>query len=209
MVVAYTDRLTEHLEGRLEPHAQQWASYVVEGATRLQALIEGLLEFSRVRPEEAEFVEIECEAVLRRALANLHAAIEESGAAITHDQLPTISADAVQLLQLMQNLIGNGLKFRSHEHAPQIHVGCARDGDDWHLTFTDNGIGVDATDADRIFVLFQRLHSKDAYAGAGIGLALCKKIVDAHHGAIWVQSERAAGATFHVLLPAGLAESHR
>ncbi len=203
MVVTYTDRLGEHLEGKLEPRAQEWANYVVEGATRMQSLIEGLLEFSRVRPEEAEFVRIDCEVVLRRALANLQAAIHESGAQITHDPLPTISADAVQLLQLLQNLVGNAVKFQG-DAVPVIHVGCERDGAHWHFSVADNGIGIDSGDAERIFVLFQRLHSKDAYAGAGIGLALCKKIVDAHHGRIWVQSAPGAGATFHWLLPAAM-----
>jgi PAS domain S-box-containing protein len=204
MVVTYTDRLGEHLAGTLEPRAQEWADYVVEGASRMQSLIEGLLEFSRVRPEEAEFVEIDCEVVMRRALANLQAAILESDAQITTDRLPTIRADAVQLLQLFQNLIGNALKFRGDE-PPLIHLGCTRDGDgNWHFQVRDNGIGIDAGDAERIFVLFQRLHSKDTFPGAGIGLALCKKIVDAHQGRIWVQSEPGAGATFHWLLPAAI-----
>jgi light-regulated signal transduction histidine kinase (bacteriophytochrome) len=201
MVVTYTDKLAEHLDGQLDDRSREWANYVVEGATRMQSLIEGLLEFSRVRPEEAEFTVVDCEVVLRRALANLHAAIAESGATLTHDPLPTISADALQLLQLFQNLLGNALKFRG-PGPPAIHIGCRREADDWHLSVTDNGIGIGAEDSDRIFVLFERLHSKDDYAGAGIGLALCKKIVDAHHGRIWVQSERGAGATFHCLLPA-------
>ena len=203
MVVAYTDRLGEHLAGKLDPRAQEWANYVVEGASRMQSLIEGLLEFSRVRPEEAEFIEVDCEIVLRRALANLQAAIHETGATITHEPLPTVSADAVQLLQLFQNLIANALKFRGDE-PPAVHVGCAREGGEWHFSVSDNGIGIDPADVERIFVLFQRLHSKDAYAGAGIGLALCKKIVDAHHGRMWVQSERGAGATFHWLVPAAM-----
>jgi PAS domain S-box-containing protein len=201
MVVTYTDRLAEHLDGQLGAREQEWADYVVEGASRMQLLIEGLLEFSRVRPEEAEFVEIDCAVVMRRALANLQAAIEESGAVITHDPLPTISADAVQLLQLFQNLIANALKFRG-DAPPLVHVGCERAGADWHFWVADNGIGIDPADVDRIFVLFKRLHSKDDYAGAGIGLALCKKIVEAHHGRIWVQSERGAGATFHWSVPA-------
>jgi PAS domain S-box-containing protein len=201
MVVTYTDRLTEHLDGRLDQSSQEWANYVVEGATRMQSLIEGLLEFSRVRPEEAEITIVDCEVVLRRSLANLQAAIQESAATVTHDPLPTVSADALQLLQLFQNLIGNALKFRGA--APlAIHIGCECDGGDWHFTVADNGIGIHAADADRIFVLFQRLHSKDEYSGAGIGLALCRKIVDARGGRMWVQSEPGAGATFHVVLPA-------
>jgi PAS domain S-box-containing protein len=206
MVVTYTDRLGEHLEGKLDPRAQEWANYVVEGATRMQSLIEGLLEFSRVRAEDAEFVEVDCEIVLRRALANLQAAIQESGATITHDPLPTISADAVQLLQLFQNLVGNALKFSGDER-PAVHLACERANGHWHFSVSDNGIGIDSADAERIFVLFQRLHSKDAYAGAGIGLALCKKIVDAHHGRIWVQSTRGEGATFHWLIPIAIPES--
>ena len=206
MVVTYTDRLGEHLEGKLDPRAQEWANYVVEGATRMQSLIEGLLEFSRVRAEDAEFVEVDCEIVLRRALANLHAAIQESGATITHDPLPTISADAVQLLQLFQNLVGNALKFCGGER-PVVHLACERENGHWHFSVSDNGIGIDSADAERIFVLFQRLHSKDAYAGAGIGLALCKKIVDAHHGRIWVQSARGEGATFHWLIPIAMPDA--
>ena len=206
MVVTYTDKLEEHLDGMLEPRAQEWASYVVEGALRMQSLIEGLLEFSRVRPEEAEFVEVDCQVVLRRALANLQAAIEERCASITHDPLPTICADPVQVLQLFQNLLANALKFQGDE-SPVIHIGCTREGDDWHFCVRDNGIGLDMDDADRLFLLFQRLHSKDAYAGSGIGLALCKKIVETHHGRIWVQSSRGAGATFHWLLPVALPEA--
>jgi PAS domain S-box-containing protein len=206
MVVTYTDKLGEHLEGKLEPRAQEWSNYIVEGAMRMQSLIEGLLAFSRVRPEDAEFVEIGCEVVLRRALANLQAAVQESDATITHDPLPTISADAVQLLQLFQNLIGNALKFRG-DRVPAVHLGCVREADQWHFSVRDNGIGIDAGDTERIFVLFQRLHSKDAYAGAGIGLALCKKIVEAHHGRIWVQSDRGAGTTFHWLTPTAIPEA--
>lgn len=201
MVVTYTDKLGEHLDGQLDERAQEWANYVVEGATRMQSLIEGLLEFSRVRAEEAEFTDVDCEVVLRRALANLQAAVEESGATITSDRLPTIVADGLQLLQLFQNLVGNALKFRG-DAPPRIQVGCVPEGADWHFSVSDNGIGIDDGDTERIFVLFQRLHSKDSYSGAGIGLALCKKIVDAHHGRIWVQSDRGGGATFHYLLAA-------
>ena len=149
MVVTYTDKLGEHLDGTLEPRAQEWANYVIEGATRMQSLIEGLLEFSRVRPEEAEFVDIDCAVVLRRALANLQAAILESGATITHDPLPTISADAVQLLQLFQNLIGNALKFRGDGAAASSTSAATREDGGWHFSVRDNGIGIDAADADR------------------------------------------------------------
>jgi light-regulated signal transduction histidine kinase (bacteriophytochrome) len=139
--------------------------------------------------------------VLRRALANLHAAIEESGATVTHDALPSVYGDPVQLLQLLQNLIGNALKFRSEE-PPRINVGCKREAASWRFSVSDNGIGIAESDSERVFGLFARLHSKDQYPGAGIGLALCKKIVDAHGGKIWLESAPGAGTRFSFTLPA-------
>ena len=171
----------------------------------MQLLIEGVLEFSRVRPDRAEFAPTECGAVLRRALANLSTTLEESGAAVTADALPVVYADPVQLLQLLQNLIGNAVKFRSQD-APRIHVSCERERDRWRFGVADNGIGIGPEDADRVFGLFARLHSKDDYAGAGIGLALCKKIVEVHGGAIWVDPRTGGGTTLRFTVPATTAE---
>lgn len=200
MIVAYTDRLSEHLDGRLDERAQRMAGYVVEGALRMQSLIEGLLEVSRVRPEASQLIEIDCEIVLSRAVANLDAAVADSGAVIRHDPLPTISGDPTQLLQLFQNLIANAIKFRG-EAPPAVEVSCQSEDGRWRFSFTDNGIGVDPRDSDQIFGLFQRLHSKDEYPGSGIGLALCKKIVEAHRGRIWVEPAPTCGAVFHFVLP--------
>jgi PAS domain S-box-containing protein len=200
MIVAYTDRLTEHLSRHLDERSGKWAGYVVEGAARMQALIEGVLEFSRVQPDQTRFEETDGELVLRRALANLNAAVEESGARATHDDLPTVYGDPVQLVQLFQNLIGNSIKFRSTE-LPQIHITCRRSGDEWSFAVSDNGIGIDIGEAERIFELFARLQSKDDYPGAGIGLALCKKIVETHGGRIWLDPTPRAGTTLCFTLP--------
>ena len=139
-------------------------------------------------------------AALRQALDNLHESIQETGAEITHGELPTIRADLSQLAQLFQNLIGNALKFRS-EAPPKIHVDACREGDYWRFSVRDNGIGIDAQFQDQIFQIFRRLHTQKQYAGTGIGLAICKKIVDRHGGRIWIESEPGQGATFCFTLP--------
>jgi len=137
---------------------------------------------------------------LRRALINLRAAIEESGAAVTHDPLPVVRGDDSQLAQLFQNLIGNALKFRSAS-VPRIHVSAREDKDHWEFAVRDNGIGIDPQYFERIFMVFQRLHNKDEYPGTGIGLAICKKVVDRHGGRIWVESEPGKGTAFRFTLP--------
>jgi PAS domain S-box-containing protein len=201
MIVAYTDRLVERLTEHMDERGEQWAGYIVEGAARMQSLIEGVLEFSRVRPDRTEFGSIDVAVVVRRALANLTTAIEESGATVTHDPLPEVEADALQLLQLFQNLVGNAIKFRS-EAAPVVHIACRPQGDHWRFGVSDNGIGIAGADAERVFGLFARLHSKDEYTGAGIGLALCKKIVEAHGGEIWIEPSTAGGTTVAFTLAA-------
>jgi light-regulated signal transduction histidine kinase (bacteriophytochrome) len=192
MIVTYTDRLAESLARAMGVRERQWADYVIEGAVRMQALIEGVLEFSRVRPDRTEFETTDLGLVMRRALANLSATIEDAGAQVTYDELPAIHGDAVQLLQLFQNTIANAIKFRS-QAPPRIHVAHAPDGPGWRFTVTDNGIGIAPDDVDRVFALFARLHSKDDYPGAGIGLALCKKIVEAHGGRIWIEHAPGGG----------------
>jgi chemotaxis family two-component system sensor kinase Cph1 len=139
---------------------------------------------------------------LERALANLRKRISETGAIITHDPLPTIMADPTQLMQLFQNLIGNAIKFRS-DKVPEIHVGASRLEDEWLFSVRDNGIGIDPQFSDRIFVIFQRLHTRDEYPGTGMGLAICKKIIECHRGRIWVESQLGEGATFYFTIPVG------
>ncbi len=167
----------------------------------MQQLINDLLAYSRVGTRGRAFEMTDCQAALDRALANLGASVKETGAIITHDPLPTMPADGTQLAQLFQNLVGNAMKFRG-ERRPEIHVGAAHEDDQWHFSVRDNGIGIDPKYADRIFVIFQRLHRRADYPGTGVGLAICKRIVERHGGRIWVESEPGKGATFHFAIPA-------
>jgi light-regulated signal transduction histidine kinase (bacteriophytochrome) len=177
----------------------------------MQVLIMDLLKYSRVGTRGKPFEPTDCDAVLNDALANLRQAIQESGAAITHDPLPTVAGDAVQLGQLFQNLIANAIKFRS-EAAPSIHVTAREEDGETVFSVRDNGIGIDVRHAERVFQIFQRLHERGRYPGTGIGLAVCKKIVARHGGRIWVESSPGEGSTFHFTLaprpdPKGESES--
>ncbi len=200
MVSSYTQLLVRRYADRLDGDAREFMAYIVDGAARMKQLIEDLLAYSRVGTRAREFREVGVEAPLRRAIANLRAAIEESGAAVTFDALPTLPADETQLAQLFQNLIGNGLKFRSPS-VPRIHVACVERPTEWEFSVADNGIGIEPQYFERIFMVFQRLHSKGEYPGTGIGLAICKKVVERHHGRIWVESRPGEGTTFHFTLP--------
>jgi chemotaxis family two-component system sensor kinase Cph1 len=148
------------------------------------------------------------ETALNRAFSNLRGRTTETGAEITYDPMPTIVADSTQLMQLFQNLLGNAIKFRKKDETPRIHVGVQRQEDAWLFSVRDNGIGLDPQFADRIFVIFQRLHTRDEYPGSGMGLAICKKIVECHRGQIWVESELGKGATFFFTIPVGGRDRH-
>ena len=201
MVANYTQLLARRYKGSLDGDADEFIAYAVDGATRMQTLINDLLAFSRVGTRGSDFEATDCQAVLERTLGSLRAAIEESGAEVTHDPLPAVMADAGQLGQVLQNLIGNAIKFRGQE-PPRIHVSARRDGDGWTFSVRDNGIGVAPEYHDRIFVIFQRLHGRDEYQGTGIGLAICKKIVERHGGRIWLDSQPGKGTTFYFTLGA-------
>jgi signal transduction histidine kinase len=201
MVASYTQLLAKRYKGRLDADADEFIGYAVDGVTRMQRLIQDLLAYSRVGTEGKDFEPTDCSAVLNQALANLKAAIEESGAAVTSDPLPTVMADGTQLGQLFQNLIGNAIKFRN-QRPPLIHVSAKRDGKEWLFSIRDNSTGFDPQFAERIFVIFQRLHAKGDYPGTGIGLAICKKIVERHSGRIWAKSEPGQGSTFYFIIPA-------
>jgi PAS domain S-box-containing protein len=200
MVSSYTQLLLRRFGERFDGDSREFMGYIVDGAARMKQLIEDLLAYSRVGTKGKEFREVQVEEALRRAVGNLRAAIEEAGAAVTWDALPTVMADDTQLTQLFQNLIGNALKFRSAS-VPRVHLFVSRQDPDWHFMLRDNGIGIEAQYFERIFMVFQRLHNKAEYPGTGIGLAICKKVVERHGGRIWVESRPGDGSAFHFTLP--------
>lgn len=201
MVASYVQLLARRYKGKLDSEADEFIGFAVDGCKRMQGLIHALLAYSRIGTKRRELEPTDCGAVLETAVKNLQIAIEECQAVVSHDSLPTVMADPVQLGQLFQNLIGNAIKFRG-DKAPAVHISAERSGNEWVVSFRDNGIGIDPQYYDRIFVIFQRLHNKEEYPGTGIGLALCKKIVERHGGRIWVESEPGKGSTFHFTLPA-------
>jgi PAS domain S-box-containing protein len=200
MVSSYTQLVQKRYGERLDADAKEFMAYVVDGAARMKQLIEDLLAYSRVGTKGREFRPTPVENALRRAVTNLRAAIDESGAQITHDPLPTVSADETQLAQLFQNLIGNAIKFRGPEKA-RIRIEAREEPSEWRFAIADNGIGIEPQYFERIFMLFQRLHAKGDYPGTGIGLAICKKVVERHGGRIWVESEPGKGSRFIFTLP--------
>ncbi len=201
MITGYTSLLSKRYKGKLDNNADEFIGFAVDGANRMRVLINDLLTYSRVGTQGNIFAPIECELVLGRTLMGMQVAIQESAAKVTHDALPKVIGDEVQLGQLFQNLIGNALKY-SNAHGPVIHVGCCRRDRDWLLSVRDNGIGIDQRFAEKIFVIFQRLHDREQYPGTGIGLAICKRIIERHGGNIWVESEPGKGSIFYFNLPA-------
>lgn len=205
MVASYTQLLAKRYGGRLDDRADRWIGYAVDGANRMQTLINDLLEYSRVGTRGGELSPVSAQAALEAALANLRIAIREAGAEVTHTPLPVVQGDGTQLIQLFQNLIGNAVKFRG-EQAPQVVVSATLEGDEWVFSVRDNGIGIPPEFTERIFVIFQRLHERERYAGTGIGLAICKRIVERHGGRIWLETAPGAGCTFFFTLLAALPE---
>lgn len=201
-IASYSQLLARRYRGNLDPAADKFIGYIVDGATRLQQLINDLLTFSRVGTRGTDAAPTDAEVVLAEATANLAMSIVESGAVVSHEPLPTVTADRLQLVQLFQNLIGNAVKFRA-DSPPRIQVAAERQNGAWEFVVSDNGIGIDPQYFDRIFVIFQRLQGVDEYPGTGIGLAICKRIVERHGGRIWVDSEPGRGSTFHFTLPEG------
>ena len=200
MINNYVQLLRQRYKDQLDSNAHDFISFALDGSKRMHQLIHDLLTYSRVGTHGKELVPTGCEQVFADALANLTVAIEESKAVITHDPLPTLKGDEVQLTQLFQNLIGNAVKFHG-EAAPKVQVGVIRKDAEWEFTVSDNGIGIAEQDFQRIFIVFQRLHSREKYPGTGIGLSVCKKIVERHGGRIWVESKLGKGTTFHFTMP--------
>lgn len=201
MVSSYTQLLARRYKGRLDADADEFIAYVVDGCAQMQALINDLLAYSRVGSQGQPLAPTDAQAALRRALGNLQVAVQESEAVITHDPLPEVMADHSQLIQLFQNLVGNAIKFR-RDVPPRVHVSARPDGQFWVFGVADNGIGIEPQYFGRVFEVFQRLHPKDRYPGTGIGLTICKRIVERHGGRIWVESRPGEGSTFYFTLPA-------
>jgi len=199
MMSSYTQLLAKRYHGQLDEDADEFIGFVVDGAKRMQVLIQDLLAFSRVGSAELQRQRTDCEQILEQALVNLEIPRNEAGATIRHEPLPTVEADSSQLLQVFQNLIDNAIKFRV-DRPPVVEVGAERSAEGWRFFVRDNSIGIERAHVERIFSAFQRLHSRE-YPGTGIGLAICKKIVERHGGVIWVESEPGKGSTFFFTMP--------
>jgi PAS domain S-box-containing protein len=200
MVGSYLQLLEQRYSDALDEDAREFIAYAVDGASRMKKLIQDLLAYSRVQRSKAEHAPVSMQTALERALDNLTMTIEESNAVITHDPLPTVHGNESQLAQVFQNLISNAIKFRG-DQPPRVHIAATDKADHWEIAVRDNGIGIEAEYLERIFVIFQRLHSREQYEGTGIGLAICRKIVQYHGGQIWAQSTPGEGTTFSFTIP--------
>lgn len=201
VIVGNADMLSWKYENRLGADADRYINQIVDAGMRMKQLIQDLLEYSRVGKRTCDLQPTECKTVLEEALANLHEEIALSGAVITYEELPTPIADRAQLMRLFQNLINNAIKFRRPDVTPLVKISSEYRAGEWIVGIHDNGIGIEPQDFDRIFEIFQRLHNSDEYPGTGIGMAICKKIVERHGGRIWLESEVGVGTTFYFTLP--------
>ncbi|HEX2896714.1 MAG TPA: ATP-binding protein [candidate division Zixibacteria bacterium] len=206
-VGSFVQLLSQRYKGKLDSQADEFIQFAVEGVSRMRQLINDLLMFSRVETKGGELVPTDCEMVLGEVLANLKASIDSNNARITHDPLPMIVADKLQLSQVFQNLLGNAIKFKG-DQTPAIHIGVNKRDNDWLFYVKDNGIGFDPEFSEKVFIIFQRLHTRNEYPGTGIGLSLCKKIVERHGGRIWVDSAPGNGSTFNFTIPDKMGEQN-
>jgi len=201
-IAGFCQLLQRRYKGQLDPEAEEWIEYVVKAAVRMRALVEDLLTYSRLDTQALPFSEVDLSELVDEAVSILAKSIEEAGAKVTRDELPTVVGDRSLLLQLMQNLIGNGIKFHN-DRRPHVHVSVQRKGDNWIFAVSDNGIGIPANKLESIFEIFRRLHTQQEYAGTGIGLAICRRIAERHRGKMWVESELGKGSTFYITLGHG------
>lgn len=200
MITVYLQLLSQRYSGQLDKEADEFIGYALDGATRMRQLITDLLAYAKIGRNNLFFTEVSLGKVLQQVLANLDLPIQENQVTITYDPLPTVIAEKTQMLQLFQNLLSNAIKFKS-QHKPVIHISVHQDDTHWIIHVKDNGIGIDPKLSEKVFTIFQRLHTRQEYPGTGIGLAICKRIVQNHGGAIWLQSEPDAGSTFSFSLP--------
>jgi light-regulated signal transduction histidine kinase (bacteriophytochrome) len=200
MITIYLQLLQRRYQGRLDDKADKYIHFAVDGAVRMQNLINDLLEFSRVTTRSEEPEARNCEFLLNQVISNLRLFIKENNATVLHGSLPDVMVDSTQLVQVFQNLILNGIKFHS-ELSPKIHISAEKKDSEWVFSVQDNGIGIDPQYSERIFEIFKRLHTSEKYSGTGIGLAICKRIVEGYGGRIWVESELGKGSTFYFTLP--------
>ncbi|OGX38030.1 MAG: hypothetical protein A3C53_08265 [Omnitrophica WOR_2 bacterium RIFCSPHIGHO2_02_FULL_68_15] len=208
-IASYTQLLQQRYKGKFDAEADKFIGYIVDGAYRMQALIRDLLMYSRAGRGELALEPTDMEAVLAQALSNLETALQANQAAVTHDPLPMVMASPSQMTQILQNLVGNAIKYHG-DAPPKVHVSALQKSGFWQFSIQDNGIGIDPQYADRVFIIFQRLHTKKEYAGTGIGLAICKKMVERHGGQVWLESEgEGKGTTFKFTLPAELVAAAR
>jgi signal transduction histidine kinase len=200
VITGFLALLEKRYKDKLDKDGMEYIKFTVDSAKRMDELIKDILEYSQVGTKDKEFKPVDCLSVLSKAIFNLQVAIQESGATVTHDNLPTVMADSTLLASLFQNLLGNAIKFHGDE-APKVHISAKRKEDEWVFSVCDNGIGIDPQFQEQIFTAFRRLHTRDEYPGTGIGLATCKKIIEYHGGRLWVKSETGIGSTFYFTIP--------
>lgn len=199
-VITYSQLLARRYLGRLDTDADEFIGYAIEGAKRMQRLVLDLLAYAEVGLQKTAFADIDCEIVLAGALADIRGAIADRGATVTHEDLPIVWGDTAQIRLLLRNLVHNGLKFHG-QTSPHVHVSAVQQESEWVFSIRDNGIGIEPPYLQRLFLVFQRLHHQEPYPKPGMGLAICRKIVEQHGGRIWADSEPGKGSTFYFSLP--------
>ena len=206
MITSYLQLLQRKCQGNIDYKADKYIHFAVDGASRMQNLINDLLDYSRVTRSTREFGTTDCEFILKKVLSNSKMVIKENNATVSHDPLPEVIADSTQMVQLFQNLILNGIRFHGEE-TPKIHITAEKKASEWVFSVQDNGIGIDPQYSEKIFEIFKRFHTRDEYSGTGIGLSICKRIVERHGGHIWVESKLGKGSTFYFTLPINTAQN--
>jgi len=201
MISSFAQLLERKYKDKLDQDANTYIRFVVDGAIRLQKLINDLLEFSKINRSETDFEQVDTSNILGHVISNLHLLIVENNCLITNDDMPVIKADGSQILRLFQNLIQNAIKFKKEDESPKIHISCVKHNKMYQFSVADNGIGIEMQYQERIFAIFQRLHSIKDYSGTGIGLSICKRIVERHKGKIWFESKENEGTTFYFTIP--------